>query len=217
MKTPYCIMEQSAMAIKSKITTLSQDLIRRMLNTGDSISQCERDKVVEQFITRLKVSGYSDKQVREIIESGLKGYESKKERAEKDDRPLYRAARSSLASRHKKKLLGKTNWYKEKKMDQKGGRVKQDDGGGNHGQASKKNERKDQLEGREKEARKTQPKVVSVLFVPRTDNGELAARLRKAEEEISVITGDRLKIVERAGKNMAHASTHGARKPPGPK
>ena len=202
MKTPYCIMEQSAMAIKSKITTLSQDLIRRMLNTGDSISQSERNEVVEQFVKRLKISGYGDKQVKDIIESGLKGYESKKERAEKEGRPLYRAARSSLASRQKKKLLGKTNWYKEKKkLDQKAGRSKPANIGENQGQTRKKKEQGDQLGGEQKES-KVQPKTISVLFVPRTDNGELAARLRRAEEEVSVITGDRIKIVERAGKKL---------------
>ena len=40
---------------------------------------------------------------------------------------------------------------------------------------------------------------VTVLFCPRTPNGELAIRLRKAEMEIEVITGDKIKIVERAG------------------
>ena len=67
MKTPYCIMKDSAMAIKSKITILAQDLIRRMLNTGVEICQIERNAIVESFIQRLKISEYADKQIKEIV------------------------------------------------------------------------------------------------------------------------------------------------------
>ena len=193
------------MAVKSKITILAQDLIRRMLNTGANISQEERNIIIESFIQRLKVSGYKDKQIKEIVESGLKGYESKKERAENEGRHLYRAARSSLASRQKKRLLGKTTWYKDKK--------KEDDGTVPEGRKASKStvpegwkagasmRRSSQVQPRNA-GTKSQPKTVSVLFVPRTKNGELTTRLRLVEEEISAITGDRIKMVEKAGKKL---------------
>ena len=38
----------------------------------------------------------------------------------------------------------------------------------------------------------------TVLFVERTWHGELAKRLRQAEAEISGLTGDRVKVVEKS-------------------
>ena len=48
---------------------------------------------------------------------------------------------------------------------------------------------------------------ITVLFVEKTPGGELAKRLREAEAEVEKITGDRIKIVERAGvmlKSLLH-------------
>ena len=92
MNTPYCILERSAMAEQSKVSSLTQDLIRRLTNTYEGASQCEKNLIVEKFIQKLKISGYKKIQVREIIESGLKGYITKVERAKKDGRDLHMAA-----------------------------------------------------------------------------------------------------------------------------
>ena len=40
------------------------------------------------------------------------------------------------------------------------------------------------------------------MFVPRTSGGELIARLRQAEEELSLVLGDKVKLVERTGKML---------------
>lgn len=37
-------------------------------------TQKERNKVVEEFCEKLKTSGYNQRQVKEIVESGLIGY-----------------------------------------------------------------------------------------------------------------------------------------------
>ena len=53
---------------------------------------------------------------------------------------------------------------------------------------------------------------VSVLFVPRTKNGELITKLREVENKMAEITGDRFKLVERAGRMVKvrlPALTHG--------
>ena len=50
---------------------------------------------------------------------------------------------------------------------------------------------------------------VSVLFVPRTPNGELITRLREAEANITKVTGDKIKLVEKTGrmiKRIVHKS-----------
>ena len=114
MKSPFCVMKTSAMPASSKISILSQDLVRRMQNCSEKVPQTERDQVVDLYIDRLAVSGYDKEQIKEIVESGLKGYERKLDRSRKSGVPLHRPATASLASRQKKKLIQKTSWYKTK-------------------------------------------------------------------------------------------------------
>ena len=52
---------------------------------------------------------------------------------------------------------------------------------------------------KESKNKKKEIKPATVLFVPRTPGGDLARRLREAEMKISNLTGDRIKIVEKAG------------------
>ena len=117
LKSPYFVMMSSAMSASAKISTLSQDLIKRMMNCSETVPQSERDGIVNDYIDRLMVSGYEN-QVREIVESGLLGYEGKLERARKSNIPLHRPALMSLASRQKKILTQKISWYKSKPKNQ---------------------------------------------------------------------------------------------------
>ena len=190
----FCLMEKSAMAENSKNSTLSQEVIRRMLNTSELLPQGERNQVLEKFISKLEISGYNRAQIKNIIMSGLKGYESKVQRSRKQKTDLHRDAANTAGARNKKKLLGKTNWFKQKKS-------KKQEGSGNH------------TWGRRTTKKNNQKNVVAktVLFIPRTPGGELATLLRGAEEDISKATGDHIKIVEKAGvmlKRMVHKANH---------
>ena len=55
MKTPFCIMRNSAMSEKSKVSILSQDLIWRMQNIDENIPESERIEVIDNYIDRLLV------------------------------------------------------------------------------------------------------------------------------------------------------------------
>ena len=96
-----------------------------------------------------------------------------------------------MKSRQKKKLTAKNNWYKQKRS-----------------QGDNK-----KTTGRRKEKQpcksKSAAKVRSLLFVPYTEGGELARRLREEEEKLADVTGYKVKIVERAGqpvKRILHKS-----------
>ena len=49
MKTPFCVMKDSAMSEKSKISILSNDLIRRMLSCSETIPDTERNEIIDRF------------------------------------------------------------------------------------------------------------------------------------------------------------------------
>ena len=184
MKNPYCIMKSSAMSEKSKIQILAQDLIRRMQNICDSVSQTERNKVVNDYTDRLFRSGYCHSQVREIIISGLVGYERKVARAARDKVPLHRPAAITLKTRLHKKLTQRENWFKGKKK--------------NH-ESKNKNQNKNI-----KKKEDFVPPIVSVMFVQQTPNSQLLQQLRQTESKIMAVTGDRVKLVERSGTKLRH-------------
>ena len=191
MKTPFCVMKNSAMSEKSKISILSQDLIRRMQNTSETISESERINVIDNYIDRLLVSGYSVDQIREIVESGLKGYTRKLNRSSKTGIPLHRPAASTLQGRISKKLTERSSWYKKKPKSLENNLRKASKG-------------KTSRSSNDKSA-----KVISVMFVQKTPGSLLANKLKEADRKMSEITGDRLRIVERAGlklRSLLHKS-----------
>ena len=182
MKTPFCIMKSSAMSEKSKIQILSQDLIRRMLNVCESVPQSERNKIINNYTDRLARSGYNKNQIKEIIVSGLTGYEKKVAKAARENVPLHRPASATLKSRLNKKLTQRQNWFK-----------------------GKKNKDENQSSKKPNIAREVvDPPIVSVMFVQQTPHSQLLHQLRLTESKISAVTEDRVKIVERSGTKLKH-------------
>ena len=97
---------------------------------------------------------------------------------------MHRLASEGYKSRRRKKLLGKSNWFKQK------------------------NQKKYTFSSKPEAMRKkSKPKseeleTVTVMFVSQTPNGELAKNLQKAENEIAKFTGERVRICERGGKTI---------------
>ena len=74
---------------------------------------------MDQFGRKILSSGYTLHQARKIVLDGIRGWERKKLRMMKDTGKLFRTSRESLRLRTKRKLLGKTSWYKGKKKEDK--------------------------------------------------------------------------------------------------
>ena len=55
-----------------------------------------------------------------IITNGIKGYENKRRRCLKDGRKLHRTAADSQGARSRKKLLAKSNWFRQRKKNDDG-------------------------------------------------------------------------------------------------
>ena len=196
--SPFCVMESTAMSENGKNSCLSQDLVRRMMNTSEMVPQQERNEIVETYIKKLTVSGYNEKQVKNIIESGLSGYERKLEKSRRECQELHRASKSTLAKRHRKKLTEKSGWFRKKK----GGDLKiSAEGTGKKRRKGLKAHTSTCKPPRPTESLQDQ-QPVTVLFVARTPGGELARRLRQAEAELAMIMGDKVKIVEKSGKML---------------
>ena len=205
MGSKFCVMENSAMNYNSKRSILSQEVIRRMQNTSEEVGQDERNEILEGFIEKMKRSGYNQVQIKEIICSGLKGYQTKLEKANKEGRKMQRDGKDTVEARYRKKIMAKSTWFKNKRKKNvesgagkqpgpKGGKVAQASHLGQNSRDRKKCDSGPKNEG------KIEP--VTVMFIPRTTNGELSTLLRNAEKEISAVTGDTVKFVEKAGKML---------------
>ena len=119
MKTPFILMERSAMGDQQKYAILSNELIRR-LSTIDTeyVTVAEIMEVIEVFICEMKSSGYSREQTRNTVISGIKGWKRKVEKRRKEGVPFYRSAKSTLSGRVRKKLLERETWYQDKEKEE---------------------------------------------------------------------------------------------------
>ena len=113
MQTNLVIMERSAMGNQQKHSVLANDLVRRLSNMSQTLTITEYVAVIDKYTFKLKASGYSQEQAKEIIMSGIRGYKNKIARRKRENQPFYRPARKTLSARVKKKLMEKTTWYKK--------------------------------------------------------------------------------------------------------
>ena len=166
---PVCskktVQLKSAMAENPKLQILSNDLIRRLLNTSEELGVGARCTVVDQYAQKLLNSGFRREQTRKILLNGIKGCEANKQRRAAEGRSLRSTAQGSRGSRIKKKLLGKSSWYKSRKNPGPTQEMRSSAPG------SKQNKIKKTQEQRT-------PPMKTILFVEHTKNGELAADMK---------------------------------------
>ena len=104
------MLASSAQPWGQKRTTLTQELIRRLLNCRKELS-CElKQKHLSRYMQMLKNSGYSEKFRAEILKSGLDGYQKILEADRLGKRPLYRLKQWRAAARRLEKQQKQKNW-----------------------------------------------------------------------------------------------------------
>ena len=80
----------SAQPWGQKRTTLTQELIRRLLNCSKELSCEVRRRHLNNYMQLLKNSGYCEKFRAEVLRSGLQGYSKIVAAEKKGRRPVYR-------------------------------------------------------------------------------------------------------------------------------
>ena len=91
---------------------MSQKVVRRLLNTSESRTQDEKDRVIEEFQLKLNRLGLNMQQQKEIIEGELVGY---KRRVVRQKGVRHRICKDTEKERERKKMTGKSMWYKTRK------------------------------------------------------------------------------------------------------
>ena len=109
--------QRTAMGEDSKVQILSNDLIRRLKNNSEDLGAGAKRKIVDQYAKKLRTSGWSMEQTRRIITNGIKGYESMRRRCVEQGKRLHKSSEESKGARTRKKLLGKSNWFRSNKSN----------------------------------------------------------------------------------------------------
>ena len=204
--TNTTIRRSTAMAENAKVQSLSNDLVRRLLNTMDQLLSSYKAEVVNGYGAKLRTSGYSLDQTRRILCNGMKGYRAKVARRGAMGIRLYRTAGESVGTRFKKKLLSKSNWYKGRRNGSKAGPL----GAGGEGTPGLGGTKVGTAMGTKKGGKVKKGttggnknlKTRAVLFVDQTPNGELAKLIREQIQTLEPVLGYRLRVVERTGRNL---------------
>ena len=109
------IQRTSAMGENTKMQILSQDMIRRLRITSESLGSGEKVAAVDQYTQKLINSGYTREQVARSIINGIKGYEDMRRRRMKEGRKMRSTGAQSRYKRYQNKLIGKVTWFNWKK------------------------------------------------------------------------------------------------------
>merc|ERR1712237_244060 len=68
------MMSKTAHPQKQKMTTLSQEVVRRMRNTSRKVVTSERIEKLQKYHKKMKDSGYNEEMRKEVVKAGITGY-----------------------------------------------------------------------------------------------------------------------------------------------
>ena len=182
MGSKLVMLETSAASWQSKVSSLTNEVTRRLLTTSEDLPDKEKMEILETYCTKLKRSGYNNRQVQDIIISGVVGYSRRRELIGKPHREAWETAEA----REMKKLTSQTTWFLNRKRTHK------------TTTKTTSNTMRPKRQGIQRDER--QP--AAVLFVKRTPNGSLATELKQAEFNLSKTFIKKVKIVERNGTQL---------------
>ena len=186
------LMEGSALPHKMKVTTLSEEVLRRMKNTSKKVGKSRRAAIMTDFMKKMRRSGYGAKMRRNVAIAGLRGYYRMVRVEEEGGRRVNRPRWEGATERRYKKLGGKSNWFKKRVNNEKVASVHS----GTHKPPGPTSQRSNKVESR-------QDQIETVIFVPHTPGSELAKLLQEADDSFTKGKGiGRMKIVERGGTKL---------------
>ena len=71
MATNLMVEADSALSREVKMSTLSEEIARRLRNTSQRIDSTRRLEILEKACTKMKTSGHNDEIIRQAVEKGV--------------------------------------------------------------------------------------------------------------------------------------------------
>ena len=190
MSANVVIQAESALSEQIKVSSLTQEVVRRLKHTSLTLPHSRRMETLERFSQKMANSGHSNNFMKRILLSGISKFvklvrASNLGKEEKGYKPLHQASGRSL-QRFRKKMMARQEWFKEK----------------NDPEESPRNIRHQKDGNQRKQTRDPGVPTTSVMFVPNTRRGILVNRLKEGEDELARITGFRIKYQEAGGVQL---------------
>ena len=111
MNTPYTILARSAHSWQTKRATLTQEGVRRMLNTSTNTPQSERNQILTDWDLKMNLSGYNKSFRGNVISSAILIYNQKLLLAQQGGQPVHRPSGWNASERDLNKNINKHTWY----------------------------------------------------------------------------------------------------------
>ena len=122
MSTNLMVEASSALSNEVKLSTLSEEITRRLKNTSlDPKSSC-RLEILEMACTKKKTSGHCEQFIRQAVEQGIRNFDDKVKRSSLETshpgfQPLYPRAGWRKDLRSKEKAMKRGNWFRGDQKD----------------------------------------------------------------------------------------------------
>ena len=111
------ILADAALPNNQKRTILTQECLRRLRNTKIELAEETKEKHLNEFMLKLKNSGYSTKYRIEILDSALSAFEKMLKDDKAGTKPLFRDRNWNREERNKMKNNRKLNWYNSERNE----------------------------------------------------------------------------------------------------
>ena len=192
-----CLQADTALNHNCLIRSLSNEVMRRMDSFSSSVGIKERVIELDRFSQNMANSGHTVKTIRSILVSGIKGYKRRVARSVEQNIPLHRSAGQSAATRRTKKLLAKSNWFRQDKSDTESEErpegISEKRRGTTGGQSS---------QGGKDGAKDVQLRTTTVMFVEFTRGGMLQKLMRDTMDRLTPMLKFKVKVAEKGGTTL---------------
>ena len=111
MNTPFTILARSAHSWQIKRSTLTQEGVRRMLNTSTNTPTHARNQILQEWDMKMNLSGYSKSFRGNVISSAIQIYHQKLLTAQQGGQPVHRPSGWEAAKRDMDKHINTHTWY----------------------------------------------------------------------------------------------------------
>ena len=112
ISTKSTIHARSAMGLKQKRSMLTQELLTIMTNCSPRLDETIMKQHINEFMTRLQLSGYDNEFRYDIYNSAKKAHQKLLQESSDGTRPMHRPKEWKRTERKQEKELKKKTWYK---------------------------------------------------------------------------------------------------------
>ena len=107
------MMKNSAMTARTKMSSLTQEAVRRLRNTRTTLPWKDyQAPILTDFARKMTRSGCNEAYREVVMKSGLAGFEKQLEASRMGTKPLFRPRGWNREERRKRKMVKKAVWHK---------------------------------------------------------------------------------------------------------